>query len=328
MKLQLSPSDARELATLAGPYSTMEDSVLRVLSAFLTKGHDPYTRRDVCAVLEAMGSPADPVNAVLPETGETGNKVINPLIRGTVAGSMGYYTQKDGAGSPPAPRAAPRSAASASVIATTPRAVSTSVLAGARVEVRTKEGVSYAPTLVLAPQPLQESFYAEDVGLRRIAVSQTSCFGLYSERVSACQSCPLARYCAASVLSTLAEIVNTLDSQTETELASALQMAEAEAERERLAAEAALRPAPPAPSLAPATPVAPTSPASSSASSSAAGLPKSMSTLTLPFSSACSHCDKKIEKGDTAVHNAGKGVLHLDCAKIVAGMSSTSPATL
>ena len=92
MKLQLSSVQAQAFATKIGPFTSVGEATTATLSAFAAEGHDPFTRRDVVAVIAAMnGGPADAIYHV--EDGAEGWTYMNPIIKANERTGRGYYTQ-------------------------------------------------------------------------------------------------------------------------------------------------------------------------------------------------------------------------------------------
>ena len=301
MKLQINAGQAAAFAYQAGPYKNLTESSQAVLDVFHQNGHDPYTRRDVCAVLTAMGGPADPTS--ITENGEEGWKVINAVTKGESSPKgRGYYTQKNRPplAKPPTPSAAPEE-----------HAEEMASLAERGVVIEQVDGLAWVPQEAEA-SPEKEGWYAEDEGLRQIAVSQSSCFGNFVLGNVACDVCPLARWCAASGLASLDSVVSQLDSETEKEI----QDAERAYENARLAAEAAARAAaraarrPSAPAPSPSRPSAP-----SPSASAPMDWPAGYKEVPLPFDGVCSECDGTIPGGSKGVHLTGVGMLHIECAR-------------
>ena len=293
MKLQLSSGQVAAYALQAGSFTNLADATQSALDAFHQSGHDPYTRRDVCAVITAMGGPEDPINAE--EGGIEGWKLINPLIKGKRAPGRGFYTQKN---RPPLAPLAPKSDEEI--------AAEQAELAERGIAIEQVPGLSWMPEPAEADES-REGWYADDEGLRQIAVSQSRCFGNFSAAASACQGCPLGRWCASSGLAGLDDIASELDAATENEIREA----ERAAENARLAAEAAARraAAPPAPQPPASTP------APSSVPSSPDEWPEGYKVVPLPFDGVCSECDGLIPGQAKGVHLTGVGMMHIDCAR-------------
>ena len=152
------------------------------------------------------------------------------------------------------------------------------------------------------------ALYVEDEGLRRIAVSQTKCFGNFSDRAKACSGCPLAGFCAVASMSGLSDIEAALN--RETEEAVALETARAEAEAKRLAR--ANEPVETARAEVVAKVVTETEPPTPSETEPV--LPPGATTISPPFDSKCTKCPDMVPKWSTAVHLPGEGIVHLACA--------------
>lgn len=147
--------------------------------------------------------------------------------------------------------------------------------------------------------------YVEDEGLRRLAVSQTRCFGNYSDRAKACKSCPLVGFCAVASMTGLGDIEAALN--RETEEAIAIEAARAEAEAKRLARANEPTPEPES------TP-AENEPETSNETPEGLDLPDGASLIQPPFGSKCSKCSEMVPAWSTAVHLPGEGLVHAACA--------------
>ena len=262
MKLQLTNSQVTAFATKVGAYTNMPDATTRVLASFAAEGHDPLTRRDLCAVLQALkGGPEDAIYTK--EDGVEGWVVINPMLKGSLARApgRGYYTQGDKVG------------------ARTLTEKVVEMAANGGIRIASKAGLSWTPTSVEVDEDLL-GYYAEDVGLRRLAANATRCFGSFSARASACRSCPLAPFCATARTAKLGEIAARLDAETEATLKAALEPEVTEAEE-----------------------VAPTE----TADEGAPGV------MVLPFEGVCSGCQGVMPEGSEGVYVEGAGVHHVAC---------------
>jgi hypothetical protein len=274
MKLQLNVTKTTILASKAGPFTNLTESAKRVLLIFAQEGHDPYTRRDVYAVLTAMGGPKE-FDSNDPETGLPAWQTLN-FIRGMRAGGRGYYTQGDKVGA---------------------RAPMTPGLAQSQegLTVHRAAGLIWLPPSVDGNKE-SEGWYANDVGLRRQAAAATSCFGGYQSKASACEECPLARWCSEAAIGTMSDLAAQLDRKTEDGIVKA--------------AEAMLAANVPAPD-----PELDLSESlGTAASEPATKWPEGYNEVDLPFQGVCSKCDKTIAKGETAVHVPVVGMLHPACA--------------
>ena len=163
-------------------------------------------------------------------------------------------------------------------------------------------GISWSPKVVESPQ--KESFYSVDANLRRLAVSNSKCFGNYSEGESSCLSCPLARFCAEANLARMEEIARLLD-------------AEEPAPEEETAPEEAystkIIPASPEPAPVP----APLDQAGEDAKEAVRAhreLGFDATSLRVPFDVFCSGtCDKVLPANSWVVQVSGKGTYCVKC---------------
>lgn len=203
MKLQLSSVQAQAFATQIGAFTSVGEATTNVLSAFAAEGHDPFTRRDVVAVIAAMnGGPADAIYHV--EDGAEGWTYMNPIIKANERTGRGYYTQGIKVGA---------------------QTVTDKVIemaANGEVHIASKAGIAWAPSSMEVDEDVL-GYYAGDAGLRLLAAGQTSCFGSFSERAKVCRSCPLASFCAEARVAKLGEIAARLDSETEATLKAVLE---------------------------------------------------------------------------------------------------------
>ena len=135
--------------------------------------------------------------------------------------------------------------------------------------------------------------YAAEADLRRVAIENTRCFGLWSPRSSQCGTCPLAGLCQASSLATLGTVAADLDAEYTAEVAKAEAEAERAAERERNVLDATT-----------ATPDEETTSTTE------------WSSVVVPFACVCSAeaCKGTIPANATAAHVEGRGVFHTECA--------------
>jgi hypothetical protein len=287
MKLQLTPSETRIYAAKVGASTgALRQDADRVLEIFAAEGHDPITRRDITSVVEALGhSMESDAWAIIGES-------ISANC--TSSGKRGYYTQGDRVGTP----------ASASA------AVADLIESGA-MEVVTKSGLSWLPTVPTVPSE-QEGYYSDDEGLRRLAATNVRCFGFYAETDKSCKVCPLARFCAQSSMASIAAIVSRLDTETEEALARVAAAAAAppsasedEASDESSEAEA---------SVAARATVGPEAPLADRMNAKYGD--GGWEEVTLPFDGVCSAsgCSKAILEEANAIHVAGVGMFHPDCA--------------
>lgn len=300
MRLQLTPPTITHLASVAGPYQAISESTERVLETFRSEGHDPFTRRDVVGVLAAL-SGAPHLDRIV-----EAEKLVDAVIYQCqkVDGKRGYYTQGEKPATFTVPTPAPSPTAPASIPA--PISVPTGV------NIVHKAGLSWTPTVVEGDENL-EGYYKDDVGLRRLAITRTKCFGDHVSTDSACQKCPLAQWCSQGTVSAMESIADKLDRETAKAIeqaemrVAAARAAEVRAEEARLqAAKRAANPAPPTP------PRAPTPPPRKNLLDN---LPAGHTVVDLPFEGVCSKCSNGIPADSQAIHVAGTGMFHPTCAK-------------
>ncbi len=148
-----------------------------------------------------------------------------------------------------------------------------------RLNVVTKEGVSFIPQ---ADAVNSAAYEGVDAGLRRMAAEQTRCFGAWSSRSDQCNGCPLAGLCQQAGMADFAEVAAALDAKIEAEIA-----------------EAEARVAQPAPAA----------PADDAVPVPAKG-------VAVPFDAPCHACGKTIKAGTIASFRDaadGGGVFHPEC---------------
>jgi hypothetical protein len=266
MKLQLTPATAKVYASRCGTWVSLEDAAPKILAVFAEEGHDPFTRRDLVAVVEAMGGSAEWADYAA---------IMNPMGR---APGRGYYTQGDRVG-----KRAPLTA-------------ETAVMEGGLTVVR-KAGIIWSPAVVEADEE-SESFFATDVGLRRMAVADTPCFGSHLTNVEACDECPLARWCVEATVTAMAAVAARLDLETEAAIVAA--------------AEAML--APPASEAQASEAQASAAVVVEAAVTDDVVWPPGTAEVTMPFEGVCTACDLSIPKGDIVIHLEGDGMFHKPCA--------------
>ncbi len=286
MRLQLTPSESAAHAAAAGGASTgsLGRDTKLVLAAFWDAGHKTYTRRDVSAVLCLMGYTGVGMTPGMIPTDGPGYYEMDAEFRnhGGSSGKRGYWmlTHRPYVDTPATPAVEPNSVPVPSM----PKVVDVQVVAG----------LSWAPEAVEASG--DEGYYAEDLGLRRIAISGSRCFGFYSKGSGSCGACPLARFCAEASMGRLADIAARLDRETEQALAEA----KAAEERRAALAERAAEAHAPAREVteAPAEAVAP-----------------GLSTTTLEFDVICDACGNTINRGAEAVIAESDEIFHPGCVK-------------
>jgi len=279
MKLQINDGTveflANDLKARAPEGASDRDLALLVLDLFEETGHFTWTRKDIAAVLAKAAGGVEPewelLSRVIADQGEPARDV-----------GRGFYRHRsrlglrdDGRLAPPAPVG--------------------EVVTSSSVKV---EGVAWIP-VPPSVNPDLEGFYSDDVGLRRLAISESRCFGVsYADSSPACLECPLARFCAPTSFSQLADMATALDQETE----KALRDAETR------------KNAPPGPEeRRPSEPLIPDPEPTSTVNEG--DLPKGHTKLDLPFEGVCAACDATIPVDQTAIHVEGKGMYHIACAK-------------
>jgi len=302
MKLQLNAAQTADFATKAGEYTSLKGACEAVLEAFREADHDPFVRKDIEAVVMAMGCPVPQVFEVKdPETGKIGWQTFYPLIEGWPRRTRthygfpengpGRYPVKGGGEAPPvAPVAAPvvEVAPEPAPVIETPTVAPEAPVVVAPVPV-VITGVAWTPS---TPTPTNEGYYSDDMGLRRIAVSQTNCFGNYSERAkTTCGTCPLAGFCAAASVAPLGDIAAELDRETEAEIAKVAEPAPFQAVVTEEIHEEIQK------------------------TTSAPPVPAGLKEVESPFDGICFKCSGVISEGSIGVHVPGKGLVHPDCAR-------------
>lgn len=299
MRLQLDPTQSYQYAQEAGPYTTFEAALQAIFKVFKDNRHDPFTRKDVCAVLSDMGGGLDPINDKIPGSTVEGWRVINPALKQFPSTGKGFYTQfkmEDGVDAVLTPIEAP------------PLLVIPSVQAKVEVSPSITQEIDL------------ESFYRNDIGLRRQAAADTACFGHHSPRHAVCLECPLSRFCISAAEASFSDVVHDLD------LASELAM-------KTVMAEGRINPSTPDTSTQrPPRPAQTDTGRYSNPPPTPAPTPEPLgldeidrllkakygeggySTLTLPFAGVCSKCDKQMAVGEKVIHDPGKGMVHIPCA--------------
>lgn len=287
MRLQLSSTQISVFAGKVGSLRSIDlkAAIQAVLVQFETD-LDPFTRKDLTAVLREAGFPTDLEKD--PEAWATVSAEIKRFTKGT--SEKGFYTQKGVDLRPPPPsRFAPPEPFSTE---TSPEQ--------ADVEIKELEGVFWSPLLVGS----SDEVYNDDLGLRRIAVSQSVCFGNYSSRATQCQGCPLASFCAQASIANLPTLVATLDAATVADIK---------------AAKTVRKPSAPSPiddllGISPA-PVAVPRPLPDEETLDLSGFPRGTNVIPISFEAVCTGCSKEIFENSKGVHVPEKGLFHIACAK-------------
>jgi hypothetical protein len=279
MKLQLTKTETRKIAEAIGSAPTLWEAVTKTLAQFREIDHTPFTRKDVNAVMMALGWP----NSIGKSTENPNvgifDQAFYPQVEHLPRPKRGYYALTDASATPMAPT--PQKSRK-------PKAPEINIESG--------EAVVWVPE---TPTPTNAGYYADDVGLRRIAVAESKCYGHYDAGASPCVKCPLAGFCASASVGSMADIAAKLDAATEKHLADV-------AEAARVAALPAATPAPATPASAP----APSAPAPT-----ANVYPDNASELEVPFEGICTKCGDTIAEGSLGVHVPGEGMLHPACAR-------------
>ena len=213
--------------------------------------------------------------------------VVNPR--------RGYYALSTELAAAPAtetPVAPVVEIAAVAITETTTETVEAAVEETSMVNIIKKDaGMAYLPPT----GAVTDESYVAEADLRRVAIDNTRCFGLWSPRSSKCGECPLAGLCQASTNALLAAVATELDDEYTAEVVKA--EADLAAERSRLLAtlEAAATPE---------VEVTATTPS------------VEYSTVVVPFACVCSAdgCKGTIEANATAAHVEGRGVFHTECA--------------
>ena len=279
MRLQLTPNQITDMGARLGPFTEMSLFVNSVLNLFQEEGHDPFTRRDITALIREACK--DLGEVALEDISYDYSELLNPKVEG----KRGYYTFADSTMPAEAPSEPP--------------------------EAPTATEPDSTPAVALAPMPTApeaapwrpavdtESYYAEDLGLRRLAAEQTKCFGTFWESDPKCEVCPLAAFCAPLALAQLAEIAATLNRDTHRALAKGSTSKEAKAAAKAAAKKEAKKEA-----------------KRGGVGEGEVRYQDGVHFTETPFPGLCTKCRKGIEEGERAAHVPGVGMLHEPCARI------------
>lgn len=310
MRLQL---DSAQIRFYAGKLPDLKGMLLSaavnsVIEAFAKEGFDPFTRKDVAAVLNAAGRTED-----FQKDNDAWTTLGSGIRAKTVpAEGKGFYTAMLGGTSTPVPEVTVDPVPEVTV---TPEP-STDAPARRKVEVKPTFGVFWTPDVTGSSDVL----YGEDVGLRRIAVSQSNCFGKHSPRTNACQVCPLSSYCAQASVSDLPSIAKMLDAETAENIARA--------HREVAAPPPVAVPAPldrfdkllgkdPATANGGKPPAPATVPAAGVWNNPSLYPTGTTFIENSSFEGVCSSCKKEVLEGQPAAYLPGKGLYHPACGQAV-----------
>jgi hypothetical protein len=283
VKQILQPSEVTSVAATIPTDGTRFDTVVRIVERFHAIGHDPWTRKDVDAVLGVMGydkSENEDVWNIIDGKME-GHPLFAEKLPRRGAGRYGFHETT----TPEAPQI-PLIETLRPVLPEEP------TLTPTEVTVQSAEGTSWVPNRVT---PANEGYYGEDMGLRRIAIGESGCYGNWSPKADACGSCPMAGFCSVASMAGIADIAEALNRETEKAIAEALK--------------------PPVTTPTP-VPTAPT-PEPETPSENLGDLPEGAHVIEVPFEGICTQCGSGIPEGSMGVHVPGKGMLHPDCARKV-----------
>jgi len=293
VKLQLSSHQASRYATLLREKGVADAAAYsltaQVLKVFAEEGHSPFTRRDVNATLLALpGKDQGWIDA-------NDNDISTAVSHNDRGGDSrrGYYTLNLIKTPTPAPLP--------------PTPAPPAPLAPIEVVVENVAGVAWTPPVV--PSSPLEGYYAHDVGLRRLAISESRCYGSYVEGNDACDACPLASSCASLAPANLQNLAAAMDRATTRALE------EAKNEALRVAAEIKRR------AQAPASHPRSDAPPPAPKPAGPKAWPPNFKELdkSIPFDAVCSGCKGSIPKHSSVVHVSAAGVApgmyHIDCAR-------------
>lgn len=288
-RLQLSPTQISAFAGKVGSLRAIDlkTAIAMVLQEFSTD-LDPFTRKDLTAVLREAGFPNDLEKD--PEAWATVSAEIKRCASNTT--DRGFYTQTGST--------APRTPTPSRFAPPTEAPTRSSELAG--VEVKEVEGVFWSPLLV----GTSDETYGADMGLRRIAVSQSACFGNYSTRATPCRECPLASFCVQASISNLPGLVAALDATTSADIKNAV-AAHARAQTPSPIDDLLGIKPKPVETPAPETP----------AKLDLSAFPKGTSIIPIPLEAICTGCSHPLPVGSEGVHIPARGLFHIACAKAV-----------
>lgn len=153
-------------------------------------------------------------------------------------------------------------------------------------------GVVWTPTQTAEDHPI----YAEDAGLKRIALMGAKCFGEFVNK-GKCKTCPLAGSCQVASFSKIATFAAELDAETE----KALSAPEPDAET--------------APEEADEETSTPESAPSSEESSSPDELKAGWKVMNSVITTICSKCEEPISAGTDCINIRSRGNFHMGCAE-------------
>lgn len=337
MKLQLTPTQVGDFVLKVGnktvetdPLLALHRDMVRVLATFCAEGHDPLTRKDVVAVLVGLGYDSAWVekdSAAYQAITNVLSAWCSPMPDANGQPRRGFYSQnKGGKANIPTPSSPPSAPAPSAAAIPEPTADEE-----IRVNVIPVAGLSLADIGIGVPSFAQSkavmdaaSLYEQDLGLRRLAVAASPCYGTgFEETEAACQACPLAARCAKQSIAFLGSVAADLDQATERSINTAV-----ETERRRLAEAKAHEAEDVSPkrkfpfdqfSKAVIPPDGKMTVEQAQQALAAKYPDKGLSAISIPFEGICSKCGENIARHALGVHLdaevAGKpGMWHIECA--------------
>lgn len=276
MRLQLHPGQISSLAAEVGNVEniSLNAAVVAVLEVF-KRQHDPYTRKDLVAVLTKCGSPIDFMKD------SDAYRVLGSVISSSKpTKEKGYYTQRSNTEwslgqSPKVVSEAPSTEPSEVATAPTEAEGRTSLI-------QEVAGIFWSPS-----GGSSHELYREDIGLRRLAISQSSCFGSYSSRAASCKECPLSAFCVQSTVSKLPSLVAALDLDTVSKISGSVTKPVKTPVPVVTEPEVVVRPK--------------------------RALPDGATKTTVSFEAVCTKCSREIAENSEAYHVPRKGLFHPNC---------------
>tara|TARA_B100000900_G_scaffold166484_1_gene141332 strand:+ start:627 stop:1376 length:750 start_codon:yes stop_codon:yes gene_type:complete len=146
-------------------------------------------------------------------------------------------------------------------------------------------GVAWIPTQTA----VDNEVYAEDAGLKRIALMGTRCFGEYVPK-GKCKTCPLAGSCQVASFGKIAKFAAELDAETEKALNPEPVVEEPEVTEEVQEETSAPKQETP-------------------------DLKEGWKVMTSVITTVCSKCEENIPAGSECINIRGKGNFHMGCAE-------------
>jgi len=267
----MTPSQESALKALLDKSQTPQQSVDALIAGFEAQGLSPVSWRVMSKFLKSFFGDLD----------RSYEKHFDSLMEPV---GRGFYVRKGGGGVLERPPRAPRASRS--------------------------EGLSWSPAF-LAPDQERESWYSEDAGLRRLALSQTKCFSSYSEGEKSCGVCPLARFCQEASFAKMDELARLLDEQEEARI-----LAESSSQPQASStSQASSQPQASSTSQASSQPQAESSNKEEEVIAALAAKGINAKVLIMPFAGVCSACNGQIAAGEKALSGWLRGLFHVGCAK-------------